>query len=90
MAALARRRSPLPGSHAAGTARRVSLVPMSGFTLRANLGMGLAALLLVVGGVLVVIGDKGTTLHHAGIAVLILSSAVYLVSRVTMMIRERN
>lgn len=63
---------------------------MSGFTLRANLGMGLAALLLVVGGVLVVIGDNGTTLHHAGIAVLILSSAVYLVSRVTMMIRERN
>jgi hypothetical protein len=63
---------------------------MSGFTLRTNLGMGIAALLLVVGGVLAWLGDRGTTLHQAGIGILILASAVYLVSRVAMMIRERN
>jgi lipopolysaccharide export LptBFGC system permease protein LptF len=59
-------------------------------TFRTNPGMLAAFVLLVVGGVLVVLGAQGSPLHIAGMGVLILSSAVYLFSRVYMFLKERR
>ena len=64
---------------------------MNGWHVSWNLGMGAAALLLVVGGALMVLpGDDTPTLHTAGFGIVVLSGVVYFVARVVHMIQERR
>jgi len=64
---------------------------MAPVNIRWNTGMTVAALLLVTGGVLVVMGGApGTPLHTAGFGILVLASAVYMGARIWMLTRKQK
>ena len=64
---------------------------MAPVTVRWNLGMTVATLLLVAGAVLLALADNmGTPLYQAGMGILALASAVYLGARIWMMTRKQD
>lgn len=64
---------------------------MNGWHFSWNLGMLGAAILLAVGGALMILpGEDSPTLRTAGFGIVVLSGVVYFVARVVQMIQERR
>ena len=62
---------------------------MAPVTVRWNVGMTVATLLLITGGTLVVLAeDMKSPLWRAGVGILTLASVVYLGARIWMMVKK--
>ena len=63
---------------------------MAPVEVRWHIGLTLAVVLLVVGGALLVLAPAGSPLHAAGVGIVIVSSAIYLGTRVRMLWNDRK